>query len=115
MKIVKKVLDNSITILDITGQVSIGESATHLSSELTQLLDDAQVEGVILNLEHINYMDSTGLGEVVGHLNRYGDNGKRLKLVKPNKTITKLMELTRLNEIIKIYGSEEEALEDMFR
>ncbi len=115
MKIVKKVLDNSITILDITGQVSIGESATHFSSELSQLLDDPQVEGVILNLEHINYMDSTGLGEVVGHLNRYGDNGKRLKLVKPNKTITKLMELTRLNEIIKIYGSEEEALEDMFR
>ncbi len=114
MKIVKKALDNSITILDITGQVSIGESATHLSGELSKLLDDPQVEGVILNLEHINYMDSTGLGEVVGHLNRYRDNGKRLKLVKPNKTITKLMELTRLNEIIRVYGSEEEALEDMF-
>ena len=45
---------------------------------------------------------------------RFEDSGKRLKLVRPNETILKLMRLTRLDEIIRIYDSEEKALEDMF-
>ncbi len=114
MRIVKKVLDNSVIILDITGEVTLGQSAGQLSQELAKLLGEEGVEGVILNLENINYMDSTGLGEVVGYLARFEDSGKRLKLVRPNETIRKLMRLTRLDEIIRIYDSEEKALEDMF-
>jgi anti-anti-sigma factor len=115
LKIVKRALDNSIIILDITGQVSLGESAQQLSAELARLLADEGVEAVILSMENINYMDSTGLGEVVGYLSRFKGSGKRLRLVKPNKTVQKLMELTRLNELIQIYTSEEEALEDIFK
>ena len=115
MRIAKKVLDKSIIILDVTGEVSLGESAQQLSAELAKLLQEEGVECVVLNLENINYMDSTGLGELVGYLGRFEDSGKRLKLVKPNQTILKLMKLTRLDEIFKIYGSEEEALEDVVR
>ncbi len=115
MKVVKKTLDNSVVILDITGQVVLGESADQLSAELSALLDDKEIEGVLINMENIDYMDSTGLGELVGHLTRFSENDKRLRLVKPNRTITKLMQLTRLNELVKVYNSEEEALEDMFK
>ena len=115
MKLVTKVLDNSVTILEITGSVVLGKSADELSKELSSLLGDDMVESVILNMENINYIDSTGLGEVVGHLTRYKENGKRLRLVKPNETVVKLMELTRLDQIVKIYQSEEEALEDLFK
>jgi anti-sigma B factor antagonist len=115
MKIVKKVLDNSVIILDITGEISLGESAAQLSAELSKLLAEQEVECVVLDLENINYMDSTGLGEVVGYLSRFQDSGKRLKLVNPNQTIMKLMRLTGLDEIFKIYASEEEALEDVVR
>jgi anti-sigma B factor antagonist len=115
MKITKKILDNSAIILDITGEVSLGESAQQLSAELAKLLGEPSVECVVLDLENINYMDSTGLGELVGYLGRFEDSGKRLKLVKPNLTIMKLMKLTRLDEIFRIYNSEEEALEDVVR
>lgn len=60
-------------------------------------------------------MDSTGLGELVGYLGRFQDSGKRLKLVKPNITITRLLQLTRLDQVFKVYASEEEALEDMLK
>ena len=115
MKIVKKIIDNTIIVLDITGEVKLGESAERLSGELSRLLGDPQVEGVILDLENINYMDSTGLGEVVGYLGRFQDSGKRLKLVNPNITIMKLLQMTKLDQVFKTYGSEEEALEDMFQ
>lgn len=115
MKIAKKALDNSVMILDVTGEITLGESAAQLSAELSKLLAEKQVECVVLDLENINYMDSTGLGEVVGYLSRFQDSGKRLKLVNPNLTIMKLMKLTGLDEIFKIYTSEEEALEDVIR
>jgi anti-sigma B factor antagonist len=113
MKIVKKVIDNTIIVLDITGEVKLGESAERLSEELSKLLTDQTVEGVILDLENINYMDSTGLGELVGYLSRFQDSGKRLKLVNPNQTVIKLLQLTRLDLVFKVYPSEEKALEDM--
>jgi anti-sigma B factor antagonist len=113
MKIVKKVIDNTIIVLDITGEVKLGESAERLSEELSKLLTDQAVEGVILDLENINYMDSTGLGELVGYLSRFQDSGKRLKLVNPNQTVIKLLQLTRLDLVFKVYSSEEKALEDM--
>jgi anti-sigma B factor antagonist len=113
MKIVKKVIDNTIIVLEITGEVKLGESAERLSEELSKLLTDQAVEGVILDLENINYMDSTGLGELVGYLSRFQDSGKRLKLVNPNQTVIKLLQLTRLDLVFKVYPSEEKALEDM--
>lgn len=113
MKIVKQALDNSVILLEITGEVTLGESAEELSLELEKTLQDPSVEGVVLNLENINYVDSTGLGELVGYLGRFADKGKRLKLVRPNILLRKLLSLTRLDEVLKVYETEEEALEDL--
>ncbi|MGC8763300.1 MAG: STAS domain-containing protein [Acidobacteriota bacterium] len=113
MKIVKQALDNSVILLEITGEVTLGESAEELSLELEKTLQDPSVEGVVLNLENINYVDSTGLGELVGYLGRFADKGKRLKLVRPNMLLRKLLSLTRLDEVLKVYETEEEALEDL--
>jgi anti-sigma B factor antagonist len=111
MRFVRKVIGN-IVILDITGEIRLGESAKQLSTELAKTLSDPQVEGVIIQMENINYIDSTGLGELVGYLGRFQDKGKRLKLVKPNQTVMKLLMLTKLDQVFKIYNSEELALED---
>lgn len=114
MKFVRKVIGN-IVILDITGEVRLGESARQLSAELAKTLSDPQVEGVIIQMENINYIDSTGLGELVGYLGRFQDRGKRLKLVNPNQTVMKLLQLTKLDQVFKIYSGEESAIEDFVK
>lgn len=111
MKIVRKVIDQVI-ILDITGEIRLGESAEAFSRELDTVLKDESVTGVVLSMEHINYMDSTGLGELVGYLSRFQDRGKRLRLVKPNQTVLKLLQLTKLDQIFKVCPDEAAALED---
>lgn len=111
MRFVRKVIGN-IVILDITGEIRLGESAKQLSAEMAKTLADPPVEGIIIQMENINYIDSTGLGELVGYLGRFQDKGKRLKLVNPNQTVLKLLQLTKLDQIFKIYPSEEAALED---
>lgn len=113
MKIVKQPLDNSVILLEITGEVTLGESAEELSEELKEILEDPSVQGVVLNLENINYVDSTGLGEMVGYLGRFADKGKLLRLVRPSALVRRLLALTHLDEVLKICESEEEALEDL--
>lgn len=112
MKILKREVD-SITILEITGEIKLGESAKILSSELEKILNDENVKGVILNMENINYMDSTGLGEMVGYLGRFTDRNKKLRIVKPSRMLTKLLELTKLDQIFIIKPDEESAIEDI--
>ena len=111
MKLVKKVID-SILILDITGEIRLGESASQLTVELEKVLNDVMVKGVILNMENINYIDSTGLGELVGYLGRFKDKGKKLRVVRPNHTVVKLLQLTKLDQVFIIRGDEETAMED---
>ena len=111
MKLVKKVIE-SIVILDITGEIRLGESASQLTVELEKILNDQSVKGVILNMENINYIDSTGLGELVGYRGRFKDMGKKLRLVKPNMTVTNLLRLTKLDTVFTIKADEESALED---
>lgn len=113
MKIIKKVID-TIVMLDITGVVKLGESAKQVTSELSAILDNHSYKGVIINMENIDYMDSTGLGELVGYLNRFKEAGKPMRIVKPNKVVMRLMELTKLNEVMPIYPSEEKALENFY-
>lgn len=112
MKLVKKVID-SILILDIIGEIRLGESAAQLSTELEKILDSDTVKGVILNMENINYIDSTGLGELVGYLGRFKDRGKKMRLVKPNRTVVRLLQLTKLDQVFIIKSDEESALEDL--
>lgn len=112
MKLVKKVID-SILILDITGEIKLGESAGQVSIELEKILSDESVKGVILNMENINYIDSTGLGELVGYLGRFKDKGKKMRLIKPNHTVVRLLQLTKLDQIFIINSDEESALEEL--
>src|SRR5437764_333597 len=59
---------NDVTVLDIQGVIKLGESAREFSSYLEKVLND-ETGPVMINFEAINYMDSTGLGEVFLGLN----------------------------------------------
>src|SRR5258706_10608187 len=57
---------NDVTVLDIQGVIKLGESAREFSSYLEKVLND-ETGPVMINFEAINYMDSTGLGELIGY------------------------------------------------
>ena len=58
----------------------------------------------------IDHVDSTGLGELVGYLQRFEKEGRRLALYRPHRRILSLLRLTRLDEIFSIYEDREEAI-----
>ncbi len=108
MNIIKNRQDE-VTLLDIQGVIKLGESAREFSSYLEKVLND-ETGPVLINFEGINYMDSTGLGELIGYLQKFEDNQRKLVLVRPNHRIQALLKITKLDTVFKIFETRDEAL-----
>ena len=70
---------------------------------------DAGARQVIVNLSHVEFMDSSGLGALVSALKRLGQEGT-LKVCAPGPNVRSMFELTRLNRVIAILENEHETL-----
>src|SRR3954453_7768790 len=109
MNIIKNRVDD-VTVLDIQGVIKLGESAREFSSYLEKVLND-ETGPVMINFEAINYMDSTGLGELIGYLQKFEDRQRKMALVKPSHRILALLKITKLDTDFKIFDSLETAME----
>jgi anti-sigma B factor antagonist len=104
----KKHLDN-FTILYVEGLIKLGESAEFFSSALENVLKNESTN-VIIDFTKIDYIDSTGIGELVGYLGKFTTQNRKLILVNPSERIQKLLKLAKLDAVFKIYSNEEEAI-----
>ena len=108
MIVEKKHLDN-FTILYVEGLIKLGESAEFFSSALENVLKNESTN-VIIDFTKIDYIDSTGIGELVGYLGKFSGQNRKLILVNPSERIQKLLKLAKLDAVFKIYGTEDEAI-----
>src|SRR5215213_244728 len=104
----KKHLDN-FTILYVEGLIKLGESAEFFSSALENVLKNESTN-VIIDFTKIDYIDSTGIGELVGYLGKFTNQNRKLILVNPSERIQKLLKLAKLDAVFRIYNSEDEAV-----
>ena len=98
-----------VTILRLRGVVRLGESAEHFSEALSEVLETDEGP-VLLDFERIDTLDSTGLGELIGYLQRFEERGRRMAILNPKERIVALLRLTRLDTLIRIFTAEDTAL-----
>src|SRR4029079_17739340 len=104
----KKHVDN-VTMLYVDSLIKLGESAEFFSSALENVLKNESTN-VIIDFTKIDYIDSTGIGELVGCRGKFTTQNRKLILVNPSERIMKLLKLAKLDAVFKIYGTEEEAI-----
>jgi len=97
------------TVLKLQGVVKLGESASQFSEFLEKVLNDDDGP-VLLDFERIDTLDSTGLGELIGYLQRFEERQRKMAIVKPKDRIVALLRLTRLDTLIRIFPDEDSAL-----
>ncbi len=107
--IVEKKHTESFTILYVEGLIKLGESAEFFSAALENVLKNESTN-VIVDFTKIDYIDSTGIGELVGYLGKFSGQNRKLILVNPSERILKLLKLAKLDAVFKIYNTEEEAV-----
>jgi anti-sigma B factor antagonist len=99
-----------VAVVAVRGVISFGESARQFSAFLSELLDSG-TPAVLIDMSGIDNVDSTGLGELVGYMQRFESEGRRLALLQPHRRILSLLRLTRLDEVFRIFESQDEAIE----
>lgn len=107
--IVEKKHHDNFTILYVEGLIKLGESAEFFSSALENVLKNEN-SNVIIDFTKIDYIDSTGIGELVGYLGKFSSQNRKLILVNPSDRIQKLLKLAKLDSVFKIYDNENAAI-----
>ena len=102
--------NQSVTILDLKGNIRIGEGNVELHNILRFLVEKGEKK-ILLNLADVSYIDSSGLGELVAGFTTLQKNGGEMKLLNLTKRVSELMVITKLLTVFDIYESETEAVE----
>lgn len=102
---------DGIAILSVQGEAD-AFTAPRLKQEMLSWLDRG-VNRIAVNLEEVTYLDSTGLGVLIGGLKRSRERGGDLVLVCPNDRITRIFEITGLSRIFDMLASEEDAIKHL--
>ncbi len=96
------------SVIDIQGEVSA--FAEKILMEAYAEASMPTTRNIILNFSELEYMNSSGIGLVVTLLIRVNRQQQRLLAYGLNEHYRHIFELTRLNDAIKVYGTEHEAL-----
>jgi anti-sigma B factor antagonist len=98
-----------VTILDMDGKITIGEGSTALRSAIRRLAEEGKKK-ILLNLERVGYMDSTGLGELIASYTTVSRDGGQLKLLQLSGKLQDLLVITKLLTVFDVYDTEADAL-----
>ena len=98
-----------ITVLDLSGRITLGEGDVLLKDKLHSLVNQGRRD-VLLNLGNVNYVDSAGLGAIVSAYTTMTRAGGSLKLANVTKKLQDLLSITKLLTVFETFDSEDEAL-----
>ena len=98
-----------VHVLDISGKITLGEGTMAVRNTVRDLLK-AGSKKIILNLAEVNYVDSSGIGELVSAYTMVTNQGGKLILVSLHQKIRELLQITKLMTVFQVYDDEKEAL-----
>ena len=102
-----------INILELKGRITMGDEVTAFRQKLKDLATIADGK-VILNMQNVDYIDSTGLGAIVMGSSAVRGSGGTIKLVNLNRRNVELLVATKLATIFEIFNDEQDAVNSFF-
>lgn len=99
----------SVTILDISGHVTLNDGADQIRDKVKAVLAEGKRQ-VLINLGQVSYMDSAGLGELVQAYSTVSKQGGSLKLLSPTKRLKDLLVITKLATVFESHDDEAAAI-----
>ena len=98
-----------IKILDCSGKITLGEGTMAVRNAVRDILKN-NGKKIILNLGDVNYIDSSGVGELVSTYTTVTNSGGQLKLLNLTKKIQELLLITKLLTVFTVFENEQAAL-----
>jgi anti-sigma B factor antagonist len=103
-----------VTVLDVVGRLTMDEAAEHLKDKINSLISQQRTH-IVVNLAHVPYIDSRGLGQLVASYGSVAKSGGAMKLLNLNSQNHDLLSITRLAMLFETFDSETEAIQSFQR
>jgi len=113
MKVSTRQIDG-VTILDLSGRITLGEGSVQLRDAIRDLLSKGS-KLILLNLADVNYIDSSGIGELVSAYTTVRNQGGELKLLNLTKKVHDLLQITKLYTVFDVKDDEATAIASFSR
>ena len=100
---------DGVTILDMSGRITLGEGSVQLRDAVRDLLGKGQ-KHILLNLGDVTYIDSSGIGELVSAFTTAKNQGGELKLLNLTRKVHDLLQITKLYTVFDVKDDEPSAI-----
>src|SRR5215472_1012477 len=100
---------NGVTIVDLSGRITLGEGSVILRDTIRDLLSKGQKK-ILLNLGDVSYIDSSGIGELVSAYTTVRNQGGDLRLLNLTKKVHDLLQITKLYTVFDVKDDETTAV-----
>jgi len=101
--------EGNVTVVDLSGAVTLGRGDTVLRGELFRLLEEDHKQ-IVLNLRDVSHFDSAALGELGATYKHAKQKNAELKLLTPPPKLQELLRLVRFDEVFDVHYDEAEAI-----
>ena len=109
MKLKEKMVDN-VVVLELSGKIMGGPDATLLNDKLHELIEQEKTN-VVADLGKVNWMNSSGLGILIGGLTTMRNKQGDIKLARATERIQSLLMITKLLTVFETFDSLDEAIQ----
>jgi len=100
----------NVVILTLEGEMVGGPDATLLTEKLRDLINSNKNK-IVVNLNQVNYMNSSGLGILIAGLTTVRNSGGDLKLLHLAKRLVDLIKITKMDRVFAIFDDEDKAID----
>ena len=105
---IKEKIEGDVAILTVSGNMMGGPETMALHDKVKSLGAD-EIKKVVIDLKDVKWMNSSGLGSLMAGMITLRGSGGDMRLAKLNDRVRRPIEITKLDQILKIYDSVEEA------
>ena len=98
-----------VVIVDLVGRIALGDGSGAVRETVKDMLGEGQ-KSILLNLGEVTYIDSAGLGELVGAYATVTNQGGQIKLLNVQKKVDDLLQVTKLYTVFESFTSETAAV-----
>ena len=98
-----------VSIVDLAGRITLGEGSGLVRTTIKDLVMSSQ-KHILVNLKDVTYIDSAGLGELVGAYATVTNASGVIKLLHPQARVHDLLQVTKLYTVFVAFDDEEEAV-----
>ncbi len=107
---IKCYLEDKVLLVEILSAELDHHIAIDVRQEIDSILMKKQVDYIIFDFQYINFMDSSGIGVIIGRYKKIANHGGKISVINMNSRVKKLFKLSGMNKIIKIYDTFEDAI-----